>query len=60
MKLNIDYTRRTAYADVREPGSVSILCTSREDGEQWFRDHYPASQGFEVEKIAQVPEPTDR
>ncbi len=50
MKLNIDFTRRTMYADIRERSSVSILCTSREDGEQYFRDHYPASQGYKIEK----------
>ena len=51
MKLNIEFTRRTAYADGRERDSISILCISREDGEQWFRDHYPASRGYEIESI---------
>jgi hypothetical protein len=50
MKLNIDFTRRTAYADVRERDSLSILCTSREDGLKHFADHYPAAQGYKIEK----------
>jgi hypothetical protein len=51
MKLNIDFTRRTAYADIRERDSVSILCTDREDGLKYFADHYPAAQGYEIEKV---------
>ena len=50
MKLNIDFTCRTAYADVRERDSISILCTSREDGLKYFADHYPAAQGYKIEK----------
>lgn len=52
MKLDVEYTRRTAYADVREPGSVSILCTSVADGLAYFYAHYPSAQGYELKSAA--------
>jgi hypothetical protein len=51
MRLNIHFTRRTAYSEVREDDAVSILCTDREDGLQYFQDHYPKTQGYEIEQI---------
>jgi hypothetical protein len=54
MTLKIDFTRRTAYADVREKDSISILCTDRADGIKYFEDHYPAAQGYKIEKIEEA------
>lgn len=51
MKLDIEFTRSTLYPDVRERDSISILCADRADGERYFRDHYPESQGYEIESI---------
>jgi hypothetical protein len=49
MKMTIDFTRRTQYADVREPDSISILCLDSTDGLAYFNNHYPESQGYEIE-----------
>ena len=54
MTLNIDFSRRTAYADIRENDSVSILCTSRADGLKYFADHYPDAQGYKISKIEEA------
>jgi hypothetical protein len=49
MELKIDFTRHTEYADVRERGSVNILCIDRADGLRYFEAHYPAARGYRIE-----------
>lgn len=51
MMLKIEFTRRTAFCDVREKDSIGILCQGREDGLQFFHEHYPTSQGYKIESI---------
>ena len=53
MKLNIDFTRRTIYADIRERDSISILCLSRKDGLKYFAERYPVSQGYQIKEVTE-------